>query len=231
MKARNLIRSSTMTKVWIGTTQGAPHQPMANVGRDEIVMLVDNGIQLSYFVWSKFTHEWEAKGHFEDLSWRERCLQSLSNVRSVGSEAEIAREKDRLLMLLGYPVTETEWQPAPQKVLCHHTWQTTSKEERPGFRKFTQTCPACGKVRVLDRRVLEPLPKKPMTQRPPKSNCQHIWIGTGQEVNSDGSLTKYTHQCPNCSRIKTTTRRTLPRLRTEMVHAKAQEVAAVLLDS
>ncbi len=109
---------------------------------------------------------------------------------------------------------EADWQPVSQKALCHHNWMTTATDEaQPGMKIITQTCPHCGKQRVLHRRVLPKLPKAPMTQRPPKSKCKHIWIGKGPtQEDPVAGVRKYTLECPKCGYLKTTTRRMLPPL-------------------
>ena len=62
-----------------------------------------------------------------------------------------------------------EWVTEPPRRLCRHNWKTVKTEERPGYCTITQECPHCQKQRVLDRRILPPLPRKPMTERPPKA--------------------------------------------------------------
>lgn len=105
---------------------------------------------------------------------------------------------------------EAGWQPAAKRLLCHHNWVTSATDEsQPGLRIITQTCPHCGKQRVLNRRILPKLAPKPAKKA--MSKCHHIWIGIDPTEENPATGEKlYQHRCPKCGYIKNTIRRTLP---------------------
>lgn len=95
--AKDWLMSQPGPLGWAGLTFGAPGQPMGNVGRKEVVLLVKAPDRLAWFVWDRFSREWEARGHFESLKMLPKALASLRDVKEVWTDEELEVHRKFLL--------------------------------------------------------------------------------------------------------------------------------------